>query len=114
MVVLVRPSRYTYSFIEDSKTFTVNVPSPDMADYCTLCGTRSGRDVDKLAQVATSAGQLVDSVTLDACPMVYECQVVHWNDVQPSVLVPSIDSRAYAQGDYHRLYYGQILGTFSE
>jgi flavin reductase (DIM6/NTAB) family NADH-FMN oxidoreductase RutF len=114
MVVLVRPSRYTYGFVQESGLFTVNVPTPDMAKYVALCGTKSGRDVDKLAQTATSVGEKIGCVTLDACPLVYECQVVHWNDVQPDVLLPSIDQKAYAQGDYHRLYYGQILGTFCQ
>jgi flavin reductase (DIM6/NTAB) family NADH-FMN oxidoreductase RutF len=113
MVVLVRPSRYTYAFIEQSKVFTVNVPTPDMSAYVAFCGTQSGRNVDKLAEAATSMGQRIGCVTLDACPMVYECQVIHWNDVQPSALLPSIDGKAYAQGDYHRLYYGQIVGCFS-
>jgi flavin reductase (DIM6/NTAB) family NADH-FMN oxidoreductase RutF len=113
MVVLVRPSRYTYGFIEESKVFTVNVPTSEMSKYVMLCGTRSGRDVDKLAQVETSIGRRVDCVTVDACSMVYECQVVHWNDVQPHALLPSIDNKSYAQGDYHRLYYGQIVGTYS-
>jgi flavin reductase (DIM6/NTAB) family NADH-FMN oxidoreductase RutF len=113
MVVLVRPSRYTYSFIEESKVFTVNVPSPAMRDFVNLCGTRSGRDVDKLSQVETSMGQRVQCVTIDPCPLVYECQVVHWNDVQPDHLAPGIQSRAYASGDYHRLYYGQIMGAFA-
>jgi flavin reductase (DIM6/NTAB) family NADH-FMN oxidoreductase RutF len=113
MVVLVRPSRYTYTFIRESGVFTVNVPTPEMSSYVALCGTQSGRDVDKLAQVATSMGQKVSCVTLDECPFVYECRVVHWNDVQPDALLPSIDAKAYARGDYHRLYYGQIMGAFA-
>jgi flavin reductase (DIM6/NTAB) family NADH-FMN oxidoreductase RutF len=114
MVVLVRPSRYTYGFIEKSGLFTVNVPTPEMSKYVALCGTQSGRDVDKLAETPTSMGARIDCVTLDACPLVYECQVVHRNDVQPNVLLPSIDRKAYAQGDYHRLYYGQIVGVFCQ
>ena len=114
MIVLVRPSRYTYSFIEESKVFTVNVPSADMADFVDLCGTRSGRDVDKLAQVETSMGQKVSCVRIEACPLVYECRVVHWNDVQPDVLSPDVRSKAYPRGDFHRLYYGHILGTFAK
>jgi flavin reductase (DIM6/NTAB) family NADH-FMN oxidoreductase RutF len=114
MVVLVRPSRYTYQFIEESHVFTVNVPRPEMKDYVALCGTRSGRDIDKLAEVATSAGQTVDSVVLDACPLVYECRVVHWNDVQPPHLAPNLLDRSYGQGDFHRLYYGHIVGTYAQ
>jgi len=112
MIVLVRPSRYTYTFIEESRVFTVNVPSPDMRDLVQLCGTRSGREVDKLAQVDTSMGQKVNCVRIEACPVVYECQVVHWNDVQPDALLPDIRAKAYPRGDFHRLYYGHILGTF--
>jgi flavin reductase (DIM6/NTAB) family NADH-FMN oxidoreductase RutF len=114
MVVLVRPSRYTYSFIEDSGVFTVNVPTAEMSDFVDLCGTRSGRDVDKLAQVSTSMGQKVPCVTIDGCSLVYECRVVHWNDVVPGNLDPNIVERSYPRGDFHRLYYGQILGTFAQ
>jgi flavin reductase (DIM6/NTAB) family NADH-FMN oxidoreductase RutF len=113
MVVLVRPSRFTYSFIEDAHRFTVNVPTPEMREYVQMCGTRSGRQVDKLAQVATSEGRQVSCVTLDPCPVVYECQVVHWNDVQPDHLMPGLINRSYPRGDFHRLYYGQIMGTWA-
>ncbi len=113
LVTLVRPSRYTYQFIEDSQVFTVNVPAPEMKKYVALCGSKSGRDVDKLAQVATSTGQTVNCVTIDDCPLVYECRVAHWNDIQPDALLPDVHRRAYPNGDFHRLYYGQIMGTFA-
>jgi flavin reductase (DIM6/NTAB) family NADH-FMN oxidoreductase RutF len=114
MVVLVRPSRYTYQFIEASQTFTVNVPTQEMRSYVNVCGTKSGRDVDKLAKVPTSMGQRAEALVLDECPLVYECKVVHSNDVIPASLVPDVARRSYPRGDYHRLYYGHILGTFAK
>jgi flavin reductase (DIM6/NTAB) family NADH-FMN oxidoreductase RutF len=114
MVVLVRPSRYTYQFVEASQVFTVNVPTQAMRAYVNMCGTKSGRDVDKLAEVATSMGQRVEALVLDECPLVYECKVVHSNDVIPANLVPDVARRSYPHGDYHRLYYGHILGTFAK
>ena len=114
LVVLVRPSRYTYQFIEESQVFTVNVPSAQMRDFVSFCGTESGRDVDKLVEVAISPAQEIPSATIDDCPLVYECQVVHWNDVDPDTLAAKVSARAYPRGDYHRLYYGQILGTFAK
>jgi flavin reductase (DIM6/NTAB) family NADH-FMN oxidoreductase RutF len=113
MVVLVRPSRYTYQFIEASQVFTVNVPTPEMRSYVNMCGTKSGRDVDKLAGVPTSMGQRVESPVLEDCSLVYECKVVHSNDIIPANLSPDVARRSYPRGDYHRLYYGQILGTFA-
>jgi flavin reductase (DIM6/NTAB) family NADH-FMN oxidoreductase RutF len=113
--VLVRPSRYTYQFIEDSGEFTVNVPTPAMKDFVLFCGTKSGRGHDKFGefQVKVTPGQTVSAVTIDPCPLVYECRVVQKNDVDPAAFVPRINTRFYAAGDYHRVYYGEILGTFA-
>ena len=115
MVVLVRPSRYTYEFIEDSGEFTVNVPTPEMAKFVLFCGTNSGRDVDKLAtfDIATTPGQKVSSITIDACPIVYECRVSHKNDVIPEELLGDIVPSYYSGGDFHRVYFGEIVGTYA-
>ena len=113
--VLVRPSRFTYQFIEDAGEFTVNVPSPQLSKFVDFCGTRSGRDVNKFAEfnIATSPGQRVSSVTIDPCPWVYECRVVQKNDVRPETFAPKIISAYYPRGDFHRVYYGEILGVFA-
>ena len=114
-VALVRPSRHTYGLIEASGVFTVNVPTERMRRWVGVCGTQSGRDVDKFGAhgVAKSPGQMVACPTIDDSPMVYECRVVHTNDVLPGRLLGDIDARAYAGGDYHRMYYGEILGAFA-
>jgi flavin reductase (DIM6/NTAB) family NADH-FMN oxidoreductase RutF len=114
-VVLVRPSRFTYEFIEDSGAFSVNVPSLDQKRWAAFCGSRSGRNVDKFAElgIATSRGQQVEAVTLDDCPMVYECRVVHTNDLIPANLAPEIEAGSYGGSDYHRLYYGEIVGAYA-
>ena len=115
-VVLVRPSRYTYQFIEDSKTFTVNVPAEEMREWVAVCGSLSGRDMDKFAEydMAFTAGQTVGAVTIDACPMVYECRVVHHNDVIPPHLSPEIEASYYGGANYHRVYFGEILGAYAD
>ena len=112
--VLVRPSRLTYQFIEESGTFTVNVPTPAMEDFVLFCGTKSGRDHDKFDrfQMEVTPAQTVDAVTIDACPLVYECRVVQKNGVIPATFDPAILSRFYPGGDFHRVYYGEIMGTF--
>ncbi|NLG28615.1 MAG: flavin reductase family protein [Chloroflexi bacterium] len=114
-VAMVRPSRYTYEFIEDSKAFTVNVPSSDQRKWVEVCGTNSGRDMDKFGElhIAVSPALTVNSITLDACPMVYECRVLHYNDIVPTQLDAETDSSAYQGSNYHRLYYGEILGAFA-
>lgn len=113
--VLVRPSRYTYEFIEDAGAFTVNVPSENMREWVTLCGTHSGRDLDKFTayHMSVSPAKRVPSITIDACPMVYECKVVHHNDVIPAHLSAEIEAKAYHGANYHRIYFGEILGAYA-
>jgi len=113
--VLVRPSRYTYEFIEESQAFSVNVPTDDLRRWVALCGSQSGRDIDKFAtyKKAITPGQTAGAATIDECPMVYECRVVHHNDVIPAHLVPEIEQQSYRGSDYHRVYFGEITAALA-
>lgn len=113
--VLVRPSRFTYEFIEDSGVFTVNVPPPELKRWVAICGSKSGRDIDKFGdyQVATSPARHVPTITIDACPVVYECRVVHHNDIIPAQMDAVVEADSYGGRDYHRLYFGEIVGAFA-
>lgn len=112
--VLVRPSRYTYQLIEQAGEFTVSVPGPDLKKACALCGSTSGRDRDKLAEAGlrTRPARKVKSPVIDNCIVWYECRVLHSNDIQPGTLVQQIVSGAYPNGDFHRVYWGEILAAY--
>ena len=113
MTVLVRPSRYTYGCCNETGDFTVNVPYPSQADEATLCGTKSGRDLDKFAACKFTAAPAecgkIASPYIAECGLAYECKTVHFNDLIPANLAPEIISGAYPQGDFHRLFFGEVL-----
>ncbi|HNX27485.1 MAG TPA: flavin reductase family protein [Phycisphaerae bacterium] len=113
--VLVRPSRYTYQGMEYSGCFTVNVPSADMNAALAVCGSKSGRDIDKFAacNLTQERAQNVLAPSIAECPIVYECQVVHSNDILPEKLSDEIMTSAYNDGDYHRVYFGKIIATYA-
>lgn len=115
-IVLVRPSRYTYECIEHGGCFTVNVPTREMGMTSATCGSRSGRDIDKFAECELTAEKAASVLapTVAQCPINYECQVVHSNDVIPAKLADEILSGAYVDGDFHRVYYGKILDARAE
>jgi len=115
-IVLVRPSRYTYDLIEGLNDFTVNVPPPELKDEVLFCGTVSGRDRDKFAEKKLTAvpGKMVKSPIIEECVIHYECKVVHKNDVIPDELAKAIVSSAYPKGDFHRLYFGEILKVYAD
>ena len=43
----IRPQRYTYEFIENNEYYTLSVYGEEYRKALTLCGTKSGRDIDK-------------------------------------------------------------------
>ncbi|RPJ43763.1 MAG: flavin reductase family protein, partial [Chloroflexi bacterium] len=48
--VVVRPQRYTYEFIEKYDTFTVCAFPKEYHQALSLLGTKSGREMDKIAK----------------------------------------------------------------
>lgn len=113
--VLVRPSRYTHVLLEYAEDFTVNVPSADMEDIVAFCGSASGRNYDKFSEKGLTAvpGKKIKSPIIDQCVIHYECKVVHKNDVLKDKLDNSIVYSAYPKGDFHTIYYGEILSVYA-
>ena len=114
--VLVRPSRYSFSLMEALPEFTVNVPAPDHGKALAICGSKSGRDTDKIATCDFSLGfsESVSVPYISECPVHYECRVIHKTNVVNADLEPGITTEYYASGDFHRVYYGEILGVYRE
>jgi flavin reductase (DIM6/NTAB) family NADH-FMN oxidoreductase RutF len=111
--VLVRPSRYTFGCLEATGDFTVNVQAADRRDIVDLCGTTSGRDRDKMFELGLTPlpSRQITSAGIADCPLVFECRVVHKNDVLPPELSDDITTEYYPKGDVHRVYFGQILAV---
>jgi len=111
--VLVRPSRYTFTRLKESDSFTVNVPPPSLRDAVSFCGTRSGRDYDKFAECGMTAepSRTVSTPGIAECPIVYECEILHTTDVINASLDAEIVSGFYSGGDLHRIYHGEILAV---
>ena len=112
--VVVRPHRYTYGFMEQYDTFTLCTFPEEYRWAVNLLGTKSGRDGDKIAE----AGLTPIGSTQIAAPgfaeakLILECRKIYWDDLDPAHFVdPSIENH-YAQKDYHRIYFGQILAIF--
>ena len=110
-MVLVRPSRYSYSLMEEAGEFTVNIVPPKLKEVTQYCGTVSGRDYDKWKEKQLTAlpSAKVKTPLIKECILHFECKVVYKNDLIPSDLAGPIVSKLYPKGDFHRLYFGEIL-----
>ena len=115
-IVLVRPSRYTYGLLEETGDFTVNILPEERAGDAAYCGSASGRDHDKLRERGLTAvpARRVQSPVLAEAVIHYECRVVHRNDVVPAELAPEVRAACYPQGDFHRVYFGEVLAAYAD
>lgn len=75
MAVAIAPKRYTAEAIRHSKCFTLAWPSAEMADDTLFFGTKSGRDIDKLAETGTKTqpANQIDCVLLSDAVANFEC-----------------------------------------
>lgn len=112
--VLVRPSRYTFGFMEENPDFSINVMSDEYAKEVAYCGSHSGRDGDKVGECGftLAEGNRVQVPFLEEAVIHYECRRVHRNNVLNPDLDESIVKTYYPSGDFHRVYFGEILGVY--
>jgi flavin reductase (DIM6/NTAB) family NADH-FMN oxidoreductase RutF len=116
-IVPVRKSRYTHTFLENHKEFTVFVPSEGMKKEIGVCGSKSGRDTDKFALCGFSLepSRTVDVPHIAGKGFIYECRVVYETDLNEGALDPAVVQSYYSgadTGNMHTLYFGEILAAY--
>jgi len=113
-MVAVRPSRHTHGLIEETDEFTVNVPADGMDEILAYCGKVSGRDCDKFKEMglAVEKGRRVKSPIIPSCVAHFECKVIGKSKVVPELLSGEVQETCYPSGNYHTLYFGEILAVY--
>lgn len=76
--ISVRPERYSYDIIKETGEFVINLTTEKLARATDFCGVRSGRDVDKFAQMQLTAGKSVHvkAPLIEESPVNIECRTV--------------------------------------
>jgi len=112
----VRPSRFTYSRLEQVSDFTVNVPPRELAAAVGLCGTNSGRDHDKFreTQLTPAPSREVRAPIIQECVVHYECRTLQRVDMAPDALMQTVREQFYPKNDFHRIYFGEIVAAYAD
>lgn len=132
--ISVRPSRYSYQMIKDTGEFVINLTTEELAYATDYCGVRSGRDVDKFAEMKLTKekAEYVKVPLIKESPVSIECRVkevkelgshhmflaevlaVHADDVymdeKEKFHLNKARPLVYSHGEY--LGTGKKLGTF--
>ena len=109
--VYIRPQRYTLEFVEREDHFTLSFFGPEWRKALALCGSKSGRDVDKAAECGfTVATAACGAPYFEEADLVLVCKKAYWQDMDPThFLDGEIDGKWYPEQDYHRIFIGEIV-----
>lgn len=112
--VVVRPTRYTFEFINHYDSFTLCGFSSTYRKALALLGAKSGRDGDKIVESGLTPipSQTISAPGYEEAELILECKKLYWQDMDPGhFLDPSIEAK-YPEKDYHRIYFGEITAIF--
>lgn len=117
----VRTSRFTYELIERTGEFTIcaplGEPSKDVLKTIALCGSKSGRDMDKLAKAGVHVveADVVRPPAIKEFPLTLECRVV-FSQEQTIKNISSHFKKFYPESGEHSAphvaYWGEILKAY--
>ena len=115
--VYVRPNRHTYGYFEKNEYFTVSVLPKDMRKTIGFCGTKSGRDVDKIKEceltVSYGAG---DAPYFEEAEWVLVCKKLYAQDMAGDFVLGGEEILGFygAKGNWHRMYVGEVLEAYKK
>jgi len=71
----VGPKRHSYGMLRASEDFAVNIPTRNQLEAVELCGSRSGKDLDKFeaAGLTREKAEKISSPLIAECPVNIEC-----------------------------------------
>jgi flavin reductase (DIM6/NTAB) family NADH-FMN oxidoreductase RutF len=114
--IVVRPTRYTFTFLERFDTFTLCAFPDRFRKALSLLGSKSGRDCDKIKESGLTpiASETVASPSFLEAELALECRKVYWADLEPAHFLDPKIRELYPRNDYHRVYFGEVLRIRAE
>lgn len=107
-ICYVRPQRHTYKLLSEQQRFSVAFLPEEYRDALKLCGTKSGRDVDKLTECG------LHTLEEDGVPMIREasillvCKKLYEDELKEDCFLESEVMATYRAKDYHTFYICEI------
>jgi flavin reductase (DIM6/NTAB) family NADH-FMN oxidoreductase RutF len=97
LAIALGKNHYTNPGIKENQTFSVCLPSEDMAEKTDYCGIVSGKKTDKSKVFDVFYGELETAPMISDCPLSIECKLV---DIIESGL--------------NEIFVGEIMGMYTE
>lgn len=112
--LFVRPQRYTYQFIENNDYFTLSFFGGEYKKELGICGSKSGRDIDKMEATGFTPISIDNSTGFKEAKITVYMKKLAYQDMKPDGFIDDSIMNNYANNDFHRIYVGEILKVVVE
>ena len=108
--IFIRPQRFTYEFVENNEKLSLSFFSEDYRAALNFCGSRSGRDCNKIEEAGLSLIELPSgSPGFREAKIIVHCRKLFFTDLAVGTFIEkSIPLSVYPTNDFHRLYIAEI------
>lgn len=110
-VCFIRPQRYTFEFMEKSEIYTLSFYGSEKALH-KVCGSLSGRDVDKVKETGLTPVFSDDTVYFEEARLVLVCKKIYTTEISEKCMLDKEIMKNYPAHDFHKAYFGEILKVF--
>lgn len=117
--VFVRPERHTFGFVEREERLTLSFLGEEHRDILNFCGTKSGRDCDKIAATGLRPVTLApDAVGFEQARLTLQCRKLFRSPMKPEEFLDTACLERWYNdrpgGSMHVMYVAEIEAVFEQ
>lgn len=114
VTVYVKPIRYTYEFMESNEYFTISFYDQEYKKDLAILGSRSGRDIDKIALTKFTPLFLANAISFKEAKLTIICRKIYFQDldiknINANCIGQKEIDRFYKTEPAHRMYIGEVI-----
>ena len=107
--IFVRPQRYTFEFLENNDYFSLSFYDEGYRDALTLCGTKSGRDINKTEAIKFNPIFDQEAPYFEQANLVFICKKIYGQLINPEGFIEKNIKMNYINADYHKIYVAEVV-----
>lgn len=107
--IFLRPQRLTRELVDDQEGFSLNILDESFRKQYGICGSKSGRDIDKMQVCGFDKRMEGDIPYIAQAHTVLICKKLYRQHMEPGLFVdPAMNEEFYPESDHHYLYVAEI------
>lgn len=105
----IRPQRYTFEFMEKNGYFSMSFFDETQRDALKFCGSKSGRDYDKVKETGLTPAFTEDGVPyFEEAKLVLVCKKMYSQFLNEESIEDAESVAKWYDNDYHKMYVSEI------